>query len=58
MEENKPKLPEISGITELSPLDMNGIKFNKQHTVLTPEILDSLGQHAKLPAKNNEKKHG
>lgn len=37
-----PVIPDIPGITKMSALDMNGVHFNKRHTVLTPELLASL----------------
>lgn len=39
-----PKLPEIKGIMKLSLLQMNGVAFDKHHTVLTPEVLKSITQ--------------
>lgn len=37
-----PKIPEIKGVTVMSPLDMNEVRFDKKHTVLTPEILECI----------------
>lgn len=37
-----PDLPAIEGVRKLTPLEMNGVHFNKKHTVLTPELLESL----------------
>lgn len=39
---NTPKLPSISGIRQLTPREMNNVHFDKKHTVLTPELLESL----------------
>lgn len=36
-------LPDIPGIEQMTALQMNGVHFDKRHTVLTPEILESLG---------------
>lgn len=37
-----PELPGISGVKPMSPLEMNDVRFNRRHTVLTPELLASL----------------
>lgn len=37
-----PDIPSIKGITKMSALEMNSVHFNKNHTVLTPELLASL----------------
>lgn len=39
---NQPQIPDISGITKMSPLEMNNVRFDKKHTVLTPELLASI----------------
>lgn len=31
----------MPGIKKMSPLEMNGVHFNKRHTVLTPDLLAS-----------------
>ncbi len=36
---SSPKIPQIEGITVMSPLEMNDVRFDKKHTVLTPEVL-------------------
>lgn len=57
MEKRKPTLPDIDGISEMSLLEMNNIKFDKRHTILSPELLDSLGKKTVLNVekeKNNE----
>lgn len=38
-----PVIPDLPGITKMSALDMNGVHFDKRHTVLTPDLLASLG---------------
>ena len=38
----QPMIPDVDGIKKMSPLEMNGIRFSKQHTVLTPEVIVSL----------------
>lgn len=32
----------LASATKLSPLDLNGIKLDVQHTVLTPDYLEGL----------------
>ena len=39
--------PEISSAKELSPLDLNNIKLDIKHTVLTPQYLENLIQNKK-----------
>lgn len=34
----QPRIPEMEGVTKMSPLDINSVLFNKRHTVLTPEV--------------------
>lgn len=34
-----PKIPNLKGITKMTPLQMNGVHFDKRHTVLTPVLL-------------------
>lgn len=36
------KIPDIPGIKKMTPLEMNGVRFDKRHTVLTPELMSSL----------------
>lgn len=51
-----PDIPNLPGITVMSPLQMNTVRFNKQHTVLTPTLLSSLkttDQNNSLKLKNN-----
>ena len=52
MGNTKPTLPDIDGIAIMSLLEMNNVKFDKRHTILSPELLDSLGKEAVL---NKEK---
>lgn len=40
-----PEMPATNGVSQMSLLEMNNVHFNKRHTVLTPEILDSLKTH-------------
>lgn len=40
------KIPQIEGVTKMKPLEMNEVRFNKKHTVLTPELLKQLDQKA------------
>lgn len=37
-----PDIPKIAGVNKMSPLEMNGVHFDKKHTVLTPQLLDTL----------------
>lgn len=37
-------IPDIPGIKQMTPLEMNAVLFDKKHTVLTPALLDSLSQ--------------
>lgn len=39
-----PKVPQIEGVTQLTLLQMNGVTFDKKHTLLTPELLESLNK--------------
>lgn len=36
-------IPDIAGMTKMSPLEMNEVHFDKKHTVITPEKLESDG---------------
>lgn len=38
----KPQMPPIDGTKVMAPLEMNAVRFNKQHTVLTPDRLRTL----------------
>ncbi len=55
MEKRKPTLPDIDGISEMSLLEMNNIKFDKRHTILSPELLDSLGKKTVLNVEKEKK---
>lgn len=35
-------LPDIQSATPLTPLQLNGIRIDVKHTILTPDYLDSL----------------
>lgn len=37
-----PNIPNIEGLKTLTPLEMNSVHFDKRHTVLTPELLESM----------------
>lgn len=39
---NKPAIPSIPGIVKMTPLEMNSVHFDKNHTLLTPRLLASL----------------
>lgn len=36
--------PGIEGASELSPLQLNGIKLDAKHTVLTPKKLEEMAE--------------
>lgn len=36
----KPAIPDIQGIEVMSLLEMNSIRFNKRHTLITPETIE------------------
>lgn len=38
-----PDISSINGVKMMTPLEMNKVHFDKKHTVLTPELLASLG---------------
>lgn len=37
-----PDIPSVAGITKMTPLEMNSVHFNKNHTVLTPLVLETM----------------
>lgn len=39
---NTPPLPDIPGVQQLTPLEMNSLHFDKRHTVLSPQVLGQL----------------
>ncbi len=39
-----PEIPEIKGVSKISLLEMNSIHIEKNHTVLTPQVLESLNK--------------
>lgn len=39
---NIPELPNVDGLREMSPLEMNNVHFDKLHRVLTPTLLSHL----------------
>lgn len=45
--------PDISSATEMSALDLNNIKLDAKHTVLTPEYLENLIQNGNTEADDN-----
>lgn len=32
--------PEIADLTPMSPLELNAVKFNQRHTLLSPDVLE------------------
>lgn len=46
-----PELPPIQGIKQMSPLEMNTVHFEKRHTVLTPQVLESMANNPKAKMK-------
>lgn len=42
--------PDLTGMTHLTPAELNSLKLSDKLTVLTPEILESKG--GTLPAKS------
>lgn len=47
------QLPNLPGISKMTPLQMNEVRFNKQHTVLTPELLKQLDAKRQTPSPTN-----
>lgn len=41
------KIPDIEGIVVITPLEMNAVRFNRRHTVLTPAKLAAMRARAK-----------
>lgn len=37
-----PDIPRMEGVNKMTPLEMNSVRFEKKHTVLTPEVLESI----------------
>lgn len=37
-------IPDIPGIKQMTPLEMNAVHFDKRHTVLSPALLASLAK--------------
>lgn len=37
-----PDIPSVQGVTKMTPLEMNSVHFNKNHTVLTPQVLETM----------------
>lgn len=48
------QLPNLPGISKMTPLQMNEVRFNKQHTVLTPELLKQLDAKRQTPSTNQD----
>lgn len=44
--------PEFQSARKLTPLEMNGLRCHKQHTVLTPEQLENISSGASSPAND------
>lgn len=38
------EVPALKGVTKMTPLQMNNVRFNKKHTVITPQLLAQLDQ--------------
>lgn len=36
------EIPDDAAVTVMTPLQMNGVHFDKKHTVLTPELLKNV----------------
>lgn len=43
------KVPEIPGIKKMTPLEMNAVRFDKKHTVLTPELMSAMSAKGRQP---------
>lgn len=41
---NPMEVPALKGVTKMTPLQMNNVRFNKKHTVITPQLLAQLDQ--------------
>lgn len=39
-----PETPDLEGVTQMSLMEMNNVHFSKRHTLLTPELLDSMSK--------------
>ncbi len=37
-----PDIPTLPGITKMTALDLNAIRIEKRHTILTPELLEKI----------------
>lgn len=48
------EIPEMPGLEKMTPLMMNTIHFDKKHTILTPEVLESLGKKQQATAKKRK----
>ena len=46
---------DISSAKELSAMDLNNIKLDTKHTILTPQYLEDLIQNKKSESENNQK---
>lgn len=47
------KIPDIKGVTEMTPLELNEVSFDKKHTVLTPEVLQGFNSHSATSISDN-----
>ena len=47
--------PDITSAKELSAMDLNNIKLDIKHTVLTPQYLEDLIQNKSSESQNNSK---
>ena len=47
---NKPKIiphPNFEHAKRLSPLELNNLRYDNRHTVITPELLEKMSERAK-----------
>lgn len=48
-----PKIPDLKGVTVMTPLEMNEVRFDKKHTILTPEVLEGINRQASTTVSDN-----
>lgn len=44
------RIPDIEGVEAITPLEMNNVKIDKRHTVLSPRLLASMSVESKKNA--------
>lgn len=44
------RIPDIEGVETISPLEMNNVKIEKRHTMLSPRLLASMSGESKKNA--------